>query len=65
MDFGCGDSSSSSKVNAMIKPTRLVFVLVASALLGSGACSADLPPDTVVAEDASVLNVTLRVEGMT
>ena len=49
----------------MVKPTRLVFVLVALALLGSGACSADLPADPVVAELASVLNVTLRVEGMT
>ncbi len=49
----------------MTRSTRLVWILTGLVLLGSGACSSDVPPVPSVTEDASVANLTLRVEGMT
>ena len=51
----------------VVQPPRLVLVLAGLLLLGSGACRSDVPPDPSPdpVQDASALNLTLRVEGMT
>ncbi len=49
----------------MTQPTTLVWVLTGFVVLGSGACGSDVTPIPSVTEDASVANLTLRVEGMT
>lgn len=50
----------------MTRTTPLVWVLAGFVLIGSEACGFDVTPtpDDVI-EDASVLDLALRVEGMT
>jgi hypothetical protein len=49
----------------MVQPLRLLLALATLVVLASGACGSDAPPAPNPVEDAALLNLTLRVEGMT